>query len=108
MTTAKIDVGRFEDARGVEAGVVKEAFVFDGDQGMHERGRNIGKLYQAAALAVAGEIGDELGSEIEGGQLAPVRGGDVGDGVAREFDGDGTGGRGRVRARDHFHGMADY
>lgn len=88
-----VDPGGAEDADGVEAGVVEEALVFGGDDGVNEDLGDVFEADEAAFFAAAVvEVGDEFGLEEVARALGVVAAGDDAcDGVVLNEDDAGLG-----------------
>ena len=65
LPRSHVDPGRADDADGVEAGMLEEALIFGGEDGVPQNRRNVVVVHDALFLAVAVvEIGDELRFEL--------------------------------------------
>jgi hypothetical protein len=87
-------------AAPVDAAVLEEAAVFDGEDSLHHLWRNlfVGDDEALAAVLVFGECGDELRLELIGGERGAVLGGDGLHGAAGGVDGGAVGGEVALRA----------
>lgn len=90
----EVGEGAFGDAEIVDAAVIEEVAIFDGDDGLHHVRRNlvVGDEAALGAVLVFGEGGDELRFEIVGAELGSVLGGDALNDAAGGVDGGTVGG----------------
>ena len=85
-----IHPGGLENARQIEAGMVKKVFIFDRDYGVKQRRRNIGEPYQPPPFPASGKIGDEFGLELAALKFRVVlHGNNTRNLAARELDNHG-------------------
>ena len=104
---AEIDVSGFDDADGVEAGVLKEALILGRGKGVHHYLGDVGELDDAALLAAgAGDVGNELRFELvlEAGGVIAERD-DLRDFAAGEFDEAGLLLEVGIGARENLYGV---
>ncbi len=93
VTGAKIGQSGADDANDVEAAMLEEAFVFGGENSVHEMaGKVVEADYPAFLARTVEEIGDRLRLDLRGiARQAVVELCDAGDGGTREINSQGVG-----------------